>query len=378
MVLQWENVMCNNGGFCDRIIQTACLISLVMLVGCKQIPNTNKYFSFPISEIEIPDISDTLDLKQVCDSDWTYQAWYIDDKRGIFLLPIVYADSTFVTIEEIPTGAEHGRYCIKGRGPQEFLSPIASDYCDGGLCLFDLMTNRYSELDIASSVAQGRSVFTRIVSLDYCGEDYLTLFSIHKWKDVLLAYDMGQNPMSQSLTRSPDYVLFNLENGEKVKNLNLIQNVPLSDRKREKNMVPVKSRMGAADYLDADSNRMCFAMYSIPQLNIVNLETGVAKGLILKERKNTSFQKGYRHYHDVTATRDLIFALYFGEEETKLLSGETKTELHVYDWEGNFLVRCLIPYTVNSCQASAEGLYVTRFSNNSYKLNIIPWDQIPV
>lgn len=367
--------MCNDDGLWIRIIRAICLFCLVIPVGCRQAPNTNKYFSFLISEIDMPEISDTLIPEQVCDSSWTYQAWYIDDDRGVFLSPIVYADSVFVSVEDITTGAVLGRYCKKGRGPQEFLSPFASDYKDGRLSIYDIMTNRYSEIDIEASIAQGRSLFVRNTTLDSLEEDYLTLFSIHKWKDSLLAYNMGQNPMSQDLTRMPDYTIFNIDNGEKVRDLHLFKNIPLSDKRREIKYVPVKSRMGATDWLGEELNKMCFAMYFIPQLNIVDLSTGKAEGFFLKEKKRTSLLNGYRHYHDITATRDYIFALYYGEKEDTILSGVTQTDLHVFDWAGRFLARYCIPAVANACQVSENGLYVTLFSNNSYKLNLISWDQ---
>jgi len=359
-----------------RILRVICLAVFFIPVGCRYIPNTDKYFTFPVTEIGLSEIKDTLLPRPICDSAWTYQAWYIDGDQGVFLSPLSLAQSKFVTVSDISSGTEYGRFCEIGRGPQDFLSPLASDYTNGYLSIFDLMTTRYSELDIESSVSQGRSIFVRNLPLDKSGKDYLSLFSIHRWKDSLLAYDMGQNPASDDLYRMPDYVMYDVESGKKQKNLHLIQNSPLTNLKRERDLVPVKGRLAATDFLDEASNRLCFAMCFIPQLNIVNLETGESRGFIVKDLKKTSLQNGFRHYHDIAAFRDRIYALYFGLEENKIFSGKAQTELHVFDWGGKMHARYIILDVVNGCQASDRGLYVTLFSNNSYRLNLIPWDQL--
>ena len=128
--------------------------------------------------------------------------------------------------------------------------------------------------------------------------------------------------------------------------------------------------------MDAETGRLCMAMYFIPQINIVDMESGRAVGFKLAEKTKSALRRGVRHYHDVTSAGDRIYALYFGEKEENIFAGRSSTELHVFDWSGRFIARYLFEDIVNGCKASEDGLYVTTYAEDGLRLNFVSWEQI--
>ncbi len=174
----------------------------------------------------------------------------------------------------------------------------------------------------------------------------------------------------------PDICTFSLLNGMRYHNYCLYKSIPLSKTKKEKRLVSIKERLGQVDCYNKDLNKLCSAMGYIPQINIVEINTGNAVGFKITDYAKNALISRVRHYQDVTTDGDRIYSLYFGVQEQDLLSEKTNTELHVYDWEGNFLSRYIIPGLILGCWSTEKGLYVTKLNGDSMQLYIIPKTQI--
>lgn len=355
----------------------AAIILFALLEACNQVPNTDRYFNYPVNKSHLPELSGMLSPERVIDDSYFYQFCFICDSLFVGISPPGYVNNNkFVTVTDLSTGKILGHFCDKGRGPMDYLSPIAADMQDGLLVIYDYMTARYSELDVEQSIAQGQCVFTRNQTIPLIDGESNAFLSIHKWGDYILAFDAGQNSDSANLQRMPDYVVIDQEDGRPIRRFGFFKDVPFSDKKRNGKVIPVKERLGQVDCIDCNEGKVCSVMGFIPQINIFDIDTGNALGIKVVDFEKSSLVNRVRHYQDVSAYRDRIYALYFGIEEQEIPLGTKDTEIHIFDWSGNTLSRYSIPGVYLSCQATEKGLYLTKLVEDRLQLYLISLNQM--
>jgi hypothetical protein len=88
--------------------------------------------------------------------------------------------------------------------------------------------------------------------------------------------------------------------------------------------------------------KLSSTMAILHQINILDIETGIQKGIRMKHTPGFKDITGLRHtvkfhYLAITADSQYIYALYVGEA-TDLKTGFPKGRIiHIFDWNGNFV-----------------------------------------
>lgn len=310
---------------------------------------------------------------RVLEEDLPYQYAFVNDSLFLGIYPGVLVNGgKFVTVINHSTGQELGRFCNQGRGPQDFLSPISADYRDGHLYIYDYMLRRYSDLDVIKSLSQGTEEYSLILPIVYEDGAARALLSIYKIEDRLLAFDTFQKAGSPDLSDTPDYSFFSLDDGRRLGSLNLFKDVPLVADRKEQKLVPVKERLSMADTYSSHLDKLCTVMTYIPQLNIIDVQSGVATGIKIADYAPKALKSGYRHYQAVSSDDERIYALYWGADEEKIYDGMvTNTELHIFGWDGKMLSRYRIPGLYIRCWVTESGLYMTKYVDDSAELYCI-------
>ena len=356
------------------------IISLLPLVlACSGIEETDNYFNFPVQEISLPESGIVVEPERMSDDFSSFSGFWVED--SLFAGSFFTGSEDVVMAGNVVTSSLYGRFGRQGRGPQDFLSPVAYELNDGHLLIFDIMTSKVSDLDLKRSIEEGSAVFSGIHELDKGENSYLPLTAIHRWNDRFLAYDTGNDPMSEDLYSSPDYVLYDLATGAKLRNYHLFASIPLSNKKKEENLVKVKARLALSDCTINDRTGICFVMKYIPQINYFFPETGEVRGFRVTELSDKSLMDGYIHYNSVCSYGNAIYALYSGGQLSALNRGEALTEeLHVFDLSGHIMQRILLDGVYVDCRASSEGLFLSRVVDDGADVGLfrIRWDSLPL
>ena len=129
--------------------------------------------------------------------------------------------------------------------------------------------------------------------------------------------------------------------------------------------------------LRSDKKKLAIAMSSVPQLNILDIETGQMECFRLKDAlgmeylERCSMEDIQHHYKHIAADNKYVYILYSGkplfqEIENKIFPGGN--EVHVFDWEGNFIRRL-------SLKARADEIRLDEKNNLLYAHNYVT-DQV--
>jgi hypothetical protein len=86
--------------------------------------------------------------------------------------------------------------------------------------------------------------------------------------------------------------------------------------------------------------------YKVSKDEIVELQSISDK----KTVDETIFQ-----YSDITSNENTICTLYQGMRESEIVPGKSKSEIEVFDWEGNCIKRLLLDRLVNKILISQDG-----------------------
>lgn len=351
-------------------------VFIPIFIACNSLPKTDNYFSFPVQEMPLPELEKNLvmDLMPECFSG--FSSFWIED--SLFLGSLGMAAEDIVMTADIYSGVETGRFGKRGRGPAEYLSPVAYDLHDGHFLVFDIMTAKVSDIDVKKSIKNGTTITSQIYNLETGEYAYLPLASIHRKNDTLLAFNTGNDPMSQDLYNVPDYVSFDLSSGEMKEDYGLFKSISLVNKKKEREFVDVKSRLALTDCVLPDNNKICFVMKFIPQINIFNPETGECHGFRVSELSANSIKPEYLHYNSVCSYGTKVFALYVGAQMNQANQAQITTELHQFSIEGKLLRRFLLDGTFVDCRAGKSGLYLSKavYGGKDVALYRVNWETL--
>lgn len=349
-------------------MQTRLILLLLPLVifGCNKHNTTDAYFNYKIKEVSIPDTIMELYPTVVLDDLSHFFDFWIDDE--ILWGQLSNSAGDILLAADINSGKEIGRFGKKGRGPKEFLSPVSFDLNEGHMLIYDVMNTRVSDLNLKSSIDRGITDVSNVFPLNPGRNEFLTLSSIHRIDNSLLALDTGANPTSSDLYQTPDYVLYDLSNGKRTKEFNVFKSIPLKSTKKELKHIEVKSRLYLTDCSLPNEMGICFVMKYIPQVNFLNPQSGKITGYRITELSGKSLIPNYLHYNSVCAYGDKVYAIYVGADIDLANDAQVKSEIHVFNLNGEFQQRLALDGTYVDVRASDEGLFLSKLQENKTKV----------
>ncbi|MBO5562369.1 MAG: hypothetical protein J5939_01460 [Bacteroidales bacterium] len=381
--------LCNcMGNVCNRLIKsfvtngirTSFLFLMVVSIGCNQL-RPEKLSNFPVKAID--DIAFTGSvIPRLKFKDINVNSFAIVDT---FIVSYQMSGSNFISLYSLNSGKELGSYCRKGRGPGENLAmmPFFQPGCRADeLFIFDASRSVMQTWNIQASVVEGKDVCFNSVKLNKGRGDYMSLLSLYKLNDgTVLAYDACQ-ARAATLSEIPRYWRFDAVTGEVLDSIKCFKSVPLIlDRKKR---LTSASLMTHASCLDFGQNTLFLAMMNFPQVTLIDIDSGEAKGFILRNQPKQDPKKPYYYFSSVSATKEFVFCLYFGEEARIFLplsleeerSRECKSSLFVFDWDGNLCAKYLLDNVYERCQVMNDQLYLTRMNLEGSSLYTIPLSEI--
>jgi hypothetical protein len=96
-----------------------------------------------------------------------------------------------------------------------------------------------------------------------------------------------------------------------------------------------------------DNTKLVMAMFSMDQINIMDVTTGEIKGYRNKNSPDFNYLKDIdnikNYYLDVCVDDKYIYGLYLNGKNGL---GSTANILHVFDWDGNFIRKIVLDKTV--------------------------------
>lgn len=123
------------------------------------------------------------------------------------------------------------------------------------------------------------------------------------------------------------------------------------------------------DCIKPDRSRLVFGMYFMPVFCILDIKSGEARAYRLKGHDGIDLQKPHRHFVDIQANDDCIYALYSGEEMFKEDGTDVPDQLYVMDWDGHLLCRYSMDRRFSGLSLDGKKLYLTHYNGAAAVVN---------
>ena len=252
---------------------------------------------------------------------------------------------SFFNIINLDTGVEIGSFCEKGQGPQE-ASSVNCIYQlfkkEEDICTY-LWAYNQSRLflwNINQSVEKGMTVYDTIFSYDK--NRYFFLF--YQPEDILFV-NRPSEIFNREEATTPFYEKRTLYTKEVIRDYRIYKKSSL----RKRDASELERSFYTWDVIKMDGSKIAQAMRHLPQINIIDTNTGNVVGYRLKNSPGFSFLDTDRaiksmnnvyYYNSIQADNNYIYATYWGKE---MGSGRIGDELpffdiiHVFDWSGKHL-----------------------------------------
>lgn len=349
------------------IHKEACIVSIILLIlsSCQRVNEAN-LFSFEASVVSMPPSSGMLHPELVSQRDYQSSEFSVLDS---LLIGVDFQKKTFFQIQKLESADTVMMICDKGRGPLEMLSPIPQiDIVDGHAHMYDLLTNKYFDVNIIESIKQNRTIVERTSLLNRESDIPLSLHSVRvAGEDSLICFDACQHSIGNALTGIPSFKLFRISDGELLRQYNHINSAPTKLPKRKN--LDIKVILGCHSICNSEIKKVCFLMPRFPQMNFLDYKSGEFHGFRLSDFPKYKPNHPRSYFSGLSTNGDYIFAIFAGVK-TK----EWRTSNHsllIFDWDGQ--VRSLYeldgPYS--RCYYSNGYLYLNRV-DHEWKLYRIP------
>ena len=342
----------------------------LLLTGCRSYDDS-LFFDFPVTETDCLPLSESLSPSLVFETDEEVMMG-VEIADSLVLALLDASDSSYA-IWNLNSGEYYGRYIRKGRGPNEVLSTLPVFQFDGRYAdIYDLYTGRLTKFDFIETVRRGFAVVSESTKLESGSlAPYTQVLRV--FDDNILAYDSANAIMTDELVGNPRFILFNSD-GVKIREYNCFKDVPpVPDRSWA---YSTKGLMGVNLCLNEDKRKMAFTMWHMPQINIMDLETGETFGIKIKGKNKFTHRRSDYHFVSVCSDSDRIYSLYFGAPETEFRDDKTPDYLYVFDWSGKMLANYALDARYIRCGIVGEFLYFERFSEKTNSFYYISRDEI--
>lgn len=337
------------------------LFLLSVFLGCTQ-SKEEDLFNFPIRD-EISPRIENIKPQLISEKEYGFYDFLIIGNRCIGAMPTNTPQGFFYSVESIGGADDDPIFlCRRGRGPDEFLSLIPSiDLTeDGHLHVFDTMKSEIVEIDLEDSITQ---ITTSVVSRQPLEMENIStnsfLSSYYLPDQQILFFDSGADVQSDEVKRTPDYVVYNNQDG-KAYHLNCFRDRPL---RHSRKAISPKLTLALFDCVNPSRNKLCSVMGRWPQINITDLRSRQTFGVRIKGMSHFARKRIRYHFMDVTATDDRIFALYANGVDASVAERST-LDLFVFDWSGKVLARYATGETFIRCSVSGDNLYLAKLTDN--------------
>jgi len=192
--------------------------------------------------------------------------------------------------------------------------------------------------NISQSVEKGITVYDTIVSYDK--NRYFFLF--YQPEDILFV-NRPSDILNVEEATTPFYEKRSINTQEIIQDYRIYKQPSL----RNRNVAKLEYSFYTWDVIKPDGSKIAQAMRHLPQINILDTNTGDIVGYRIKNGTDFSFlendtdiQSMNVYYFNIHADDNYIYAIYWGKEMWKDRIGDESpffNIIHVFDWRGKHL-----------------------------------------
>lgn len=251
----------------------------------------------------------------------------------------------FFNVFNVDSGEELGTFCNKGGGPEEVfcLGKILQFFEESdGLKTLLFAPNEQKLLvwNITHSIEENNTVIDKVVPYRWRqengGENYNEIYLLN---DSTLLAKVDPFVKKNGKHTLPHYQKRTFYTDQLLQSYSIFK-LPIHN---EDSSVMPEFFFNSNDALKPDGTKVVQAMVHLPQLNILDLETGKVTGYRLEDGEDFSvFQKNEdlkNHYIRVQADDQYIYAVYFGKKAWAYHEIPYVDMIHVFSWDGKLIQR---------------------------------------
>ena len=336
--------------------QTIFIALLLTCASCQQ--GKTEYFYGDMHTYELPEQAETLTGREITFDSVQTGEMFVHDSLLFFVSNILPRHSVYAF------NAKTGEYLFglfpRGQGPLEYRNVSCTPYkriVNGQTHIYFDATNEQEVIDVNIDKLMAHSdrpdsVRAAITASEFRWAKlhripYIPVFSLDEQR--ILAKTMFEGPYTQTTNPAlPQYELIDRETNtitarfpiytHRVKPRDAESDAPLTEN----------YAYYSADALRPDGKKLALAMQTVPQINILDIETEQMNCFRLKGAPGLDYLNGrsredlHIYYNNIAAGNKYIYAVFWGSplaQLTNALETMNKPELHVFDWDGNFIKR---------------------------------------
>ncbi len=362
-----------------RIRGIFCFVMLfIVCISCREKYDDGKYFNGDIQKVE--DNSGTVKkvtLNNVILHGANYGYIAVYDSL-MFFLNLKLPDH-FYNIFNINTGEEIGTFCSKGGGPKEAAAfgPISQFFKIGNelqTLLFAPNEEKLVIWNITQSIKQGITVIDKIIPYAWRDANGGACYNeMYLQDDSILLARVDPFPLSDEESTLLFYQKRTLDTNKALKNYSIYKQTI----KNEEASIVSEAFFTSADAFKPDGTKAVQVMGHLPQLNVLDFETGQVVGYRMEGGDDFSIFQGKKniknYYVEVQADDNYIYALYWGKDRWGMHEIPYVNTIHVFDWHGKLIQKLETDYDIDKMflDTVRNRLYVTRpKSDDVYYLDL--------
>ena len=275
----------------------------------------------------------------------------------------------FFSISNLDTGEEIGFFCEKGQGPREATSVNCIFQLfkkENDICSY-LWAYNQSQLflwNISQSIEKGTTVYDTIVS--YEKNRYFFLFYQH---EDFLFVNRPPDFLNDEEVSTPFYEKRSISTKEVIRDYRFYKEKLL----RSKDVAKLENSLYTWDVMKPDGSKIAQTMTYLPQINILDTNTGDIVGFRMRNSPDFSFletdidmKSMIRYYNNIHADNNYIYATYWGKEQWRDRIGNEVplfNKIHIFDWSGKQLYELIT-------DRSFFRVWVDQVRNRLYSIDI--------
>lgn len=273
----------------------------------------------------------------------------------------------------INTGKYVCNFFPLGRGNGEFLNvtPIIQLYTEKEemKALFVAVNEEKAGVfNITKSIEQKTTICDTVFDFKWrskYAQPFIYLF--HYNDSTFLAYKQGNQVAEKEYKYSlPQFLMINRYSGDVERTYRLYHEPALYN--------PVAEDWNGSFYLSMnfikpDKSKIMMSMTLLPQINILDVETGLLKGIRIVGEPGFEYLKGrvedLKEYYLFSDVDDkYIYALYAPKSYTDPKATIDNCMIHIFDWEGNFIYKLYVHEALNQIRVDLKNkiIYGVSFS----------------
>ena len=228
--------------------------------------------------------------------------------------------------------------------------------------------------NITQSITQGSTIIDKVIPYTWRNENGGACYNeMYLQNNNVLLARVDPFPINDADATLLFYQKRTLDTNKALKNYAIYKQ---TIKNREAPIIP-EDFFASADAFKPDGTKIVQVMGHLPQLNILDFETGQVVGYRMEGGDDFSVFQGKKniknYYVEVQADDNYIYALYWGRDRWGMYEIPCVNTIHVFDWYGRLVQKLETDYDIDKMflDTVRNRLYVTRpKSDDVYYLDL--------